>query len=430
MTRPAFMEQIHDILDESHFDNNAIQWIVKECKAYFVEFNKPITFDVFKVKVNDVSNDVLSVTIIEALKEIFCHLESNDLEFVESKSLDFFKNQTLKNAIIESVDILEQNGDFENIKKVIDTALNAGTERNIGHEYFEMLDERYEDMARDTIPTTWEVIDGLMQGGLAAGELGVVVAPAGVGKTWVLAALGAAAVQQDKTVIHYSLELNEAYVGLRYDSVLTGIANQNLTFHKDEVENKIKTVPGELIIKYFPTKAASVHTLASHIQRTKMLQRDVDMVIVDYADVLRDAGNAKEVRHQLGNIYEDLRGLAGELQVPIWTASQANRSSLDEDVIEAQKISESYIKIMTADFVMSLSRKMEDKIGNTGRFHIIKNRFGPDGLTYPSKVNTNTGHIEIFESASVGGKEQQAKIDNRDNIRKKILSNKYEELMQ
>tara|TARA_Y100001973_G_scaffold105923_1_gene181000 strand:- start:3286 stop:3759 length:474 start_codon:yes stop_codon:yes gene_type:complete len=153
------------------------------------------------------------------------------------------------------------------------------------------------------------------------------------------------------------------------------------------------------------------------------------MVVVDYGDILRDTSNSREVRHALGNIYEDLRGLAGEFDIPIWTASQANRSALDEDVIEAQKVSESYQKIMTADFVVSLSRKVEDKIANTGRFHVIKNRFGPDGITYPAKVNTNNGAVEIFESDSVGGKEQQKKIDNRDNVMKKMLASKYEDLM-
>ena len=121
--------------------------------------------------------------------------------------------------------------------------------------------------------------------------------------------------------------------------------------------------------------------------------------------------------------------MAGELQVPIWTASQANRSALDEDVIEAGKIAESYAKVMVADFVMSLSRKIEDKISNTGRFHVIKNRFGPDGLTYPSRINTNIGKIEIFESSSVQGKDIQHKIKNRDNQTKQILSQRYDDLM-
>jgi hypothetical protein len=102
---------------------------------------------------------------------------------------------------------------------------------------------------------------------------------------------------------------------------------------------------------------------------------------------------------------------------------------LDEDVIEANKVAESYAKVMTADFVVSLSRKIEDKIGNTGRFHVIKNRFGPDGLTYPAKINTNIGKIEIFESNSVQGKDVQHKINNRDNQTKAILSARYEDLM-
>ena len=153
------------------------------------------------------------------------------------------------------------------------------------------------------------------------------------------------------------------------------------------------------------------------------------MVLVDYADIMKDVGKAQEMRHALGNIYEDLRGMAGEMQIPIWTASQANRSALDEDVIEASKVAESYTKVMTADFVISLSRKIEDKIGNTGRFHIIKNRFGPDGLTYPAKINTNIGKIEIFEANSVQGKGVQHKINNRDNQTKAILSARYEDLM-
>jgi hypothetical protein len=244
-----------------------------------------------------------------------------------------------------------------------------------------------------------------------------------------LAAIGANSMKTGKHIVHYSLELNEAYVGLRYDSIFTGIANQNLKYHKDDVISEMDKLKGDLVIKYFPTKTASVNTLSAHLKRIINLGTEVDMVVVDYADILKDVGGSREVRHALGNIYEDLRGLAGEFQIPIWTASQANRSALDEDVIEAQKVSESYQKVMTADFVMSLSRKVEDKIGNTGRFHVIKNRFGPDGITYPAKVNTNTGIINIYESSSVGGKEQQTKIDNRDNIMKKMLSNRYEDLM-
>ena len=429
MTNQTFLEQIHDILDDKHYDNDSLKWIIKECKTYFDEYRKCITLDVFKVKTSEIENDILKLSIIENLKEVLKYFEATDLEFIQDKCIDFFKNQTLKNAILQSVDILESNGDYEQIKNIVDDAMNAGTERNIGHEYIEHIEDRYSETARTTVSTGWEVIDELTQGGLGGGELGVIVAPAGVGKTWVLAAIGANAIKKGKHIVHYSLELNESYVGLRYDSIFTGISNQNLKYHKDDVQNEMEKLKGDLVIKYYPTKTASVNTLSAHLKRIINLGTEVDMVVVDYADILRDMGSAREVRHALGNIYEDLRGLAGEFQIPIWTASQANRSALDEDVIEATKVSESYQKVMTADFVMSLSRKVEDKIGNTGRFHVIKNRFGPDGITYPAKVNTNTGKMEIYESSSVGGQEQQQKINNRDNLMKKMLANKYDDLM-
>ena len=429
MTKPNFIEQIIDILDESHYDNDSLKWIVKEAKEYFTKYKITITLDVFKVKVNEIENDVLKTTVVETLKEIYRHMESTDLDFVQDKVIDFFKNQTLKNAIIKSVDILESNGDYEQIKNLIDNAMKAGTERNIGHDYVEDIEVRYSEMARNTVETPWDVINDLTQGGLGGGELGVIVAPAGIGKTWILCALGAGAMKRGTNVVHYSLELNEAYVGLRYDSAFTGIANQNLKYHKDEVKSKIEEIKGELVVKYFPTKTASVHTLGAHLQKLKTLGKKFDMVVVDYGDILRDTGNAREVRHALGNIYEDLRGLAGEFEVPIWTASQANRSALDEDVIEATKVAESYQKVMTADFVVSLSRKVEDKIGNTGRFHVIKNRFGPDGLTFPAKVNTNTGAVEIYESSTVDGKEQSQKMKSGSEVMKRMLKNKYEDLM-
>ena len=429
MTKPNFIEQIIDILDESHYDNDSLKWIVKEAKEYFTKYKKTITLDVFKVNVNEIENDVLKTTVVETLKEIYRHLEAPDLDFVQDKVIDFFKNQTLKSAIVKSVDILESNGDYEQIKNLIDNAMKAGTERNIGHEYVEDIEFRYSEMARETVETPWDVINDLTQGGLGGGELGVIVAPAGIGKTWILCALGAGAMKRGTNVVHYTLELNEAYVGLRYDSAFTGIANQNLKYHKDEVKTKIEDIKGELIVKYFPTKTASVQTLGAHLQKLRTLGKKFDMVIVDYGDILRDTRGGSEVRHALGNIYEDLRGMAGEFEVPIWTASQANRSALDEEVIEASKVAESYQKVMTADFVVSLSRKVEDKIANTGRFHVIKNRFGPDGLTFPAKVNTNTGAVEIYESSTVDGKQQTQKMKSGTEVMKRMLKNKYEDLM-
>ena len=129
--------------------------------------------------------------------------------------------------------------------------MKAGAERDIGHEYIKNLEARYSETTRVTVETPWDIINELTQGGLGHGELGVVVAPAGIGKSWVLSALSAGAMRKSKTVVHYTLELNEEYTGLRYDSIFTGISNQNLKYHQDEIQRSVDKISGELIIKYF-----------------------------------------------------------------------------------------------------------------------------------------------------------------------------------
>ena len=423
MSDVKFLQTISDILQPSMFDSDSNNWLVKSIRDYYYEYKKQPTLEVIKFKVDEMDNDVLQAGVVEKLRDVWKHIEATDLEFVQSETLEFCKNQTLKKAILDSVDMLE-NRNYDGIKSVIDDAMKAGTTRDLGHDYVPSLDLRLEESARITVKTPWDVINDITDGGLGAGELGVVVAPAGIGKSWTLQALGASVIREKKTVVHYTLELNETYVGLRYDSIFSGITTSNIKYYKDEVSKKLFDLNGKLLIKYFPTKAASVQTLGAHLKQIELSGTKVDMVIVDYADILMPTGNFKEKRHAIGNIYEDLRGLAGELQIPIWTASQANRSALEEDVIGADKVAEDYSKVMTADFVMSMSRKVEDKIANTGRFHVIKNRFGPDGVTYPSQINTNIGKIEVFESTSSGGVDAQGKMDNSQEFMRKTLAEK------
>ena len=183
-----------------------------------------------------------------------------------------------------------------------------------------------------------------------------------------------------------------------------------------------------MIIKYYPTRTASVNTITAHLQQCELQGIKPDLVIVDYADIMKSTQHFKEKRHEIGLVYEELRGVAGEFDVPMWTASQANRSSLEEEIIGADKVSEDYSKVMTADFVMSMSRKVADKIANTGRFHVIKNRFGIDGITYPATINTNIGQVKIYEGSRQFGKEAQSKMDNSSEFLRKELANKYKDM--
>ena len=425
LTDKSFLEQISDIMISSYFESDANSWIVDTILEYHKEYKSSPTLEVMKVKLEKVDHDVLKEQIIQHLKDAWKFTESTDLDYIKDQALDFCKNQEIKRAILASVELLK-NGDYEGIKAKVDGALKAGADKDIGHDYMTSIEERYTDAVRDVQATPWEVINELTDGGLGRGELGVMVAPAGIGKSWALMNVGADAVKKGKTVLHYTLELNEAYVGLRYDSVITGIANQNLKHYQEDIKEQLSKLNGELIIKHYPTKTISVMGLRSHVEKCIMQGKKPDVIIVDYADLLR--GHGQEKRHELEGIYEDLRGMAGEYEIPVWTASQANRSALEEDIIDASKISESYGKVMVADFVLSLSRKVQDKLSGTGRWHVIKNRFGPDGITLPSKMNTSNGQFHIYAETSVGGKETQKQMDGGNELTRKLLARKFKEI--
>ena len=422
----TFIERISDILEPDSFETDAHKFIVKETISYFLQYKDLPTLAVFKVKVDGIENDLLKQSVVEQLRLVYQKISDTDLKYIKEQFLEFCKNQKIKNAIMESVDHLK-SGQYDKIKHVVDVAMKAGMERNIGHEYMVDIEKRMSQMARKTVKTNWTEVDSIMDGGLAGGELGIITACAGSGKSWVLAKMGAEAMKQGKNVLHYTLELNENYVGLRYDACFTGIDFQNIRNNIDIVKKKIAEVPGKLIIKYYPIKTVSAHSLKLHAERIQTLGTKVDMIIVDYADILRPSQSERNSNSysEAGGIYEELRGVAGELQVPIWSASQSNRAAMDEDIIQANNIADSYRKIMTADFVMSLSRKVNDKQANTARFHVIKNRFGPDGLTFPSKMNAGCGQIEIYSENSKEGMGILNEMMDGENQVKKALKSKW-----
>ena len=349
--------------------------------------------EVFKVELENLQQELQNVAVKDLLKQAYKASKATDLGFVKDTFLDFCKNQTLKGALMKSVDLLEL-GDYDDIRNLIDKALKAGTERDIGHEYLAELEDRFREEARNTVETPWPLINKLLCGGLGQGDLGLIAGGPGGGKSWALIALGAQAVKLGFTVIHYTLELSEKYVGRRYDACFTEIPVGDVIDNKDEVKEKVENLRGGLYIREYPAGQATVNTIHAHLEKCIQQNIEPDLIIVDYADLLTSK-SSKEKRDKLDDIYTSLRGLASEMKLPIWTASQVNRSGAREEIIQGDRMAESYSKMMITDFAMSLSRSAEDKENGTGRWHIMKNRYGADGITYDSIMDTSVGRIEI-----------------------------------
>jgi len=388
-----FILTIRDTITPDYFDNQAHQWIIKTTMAYFDKYHTTPTLETLQVEIKKIENDILKTSVIEQLKEVF-KTANDDNVYVEEEFSSFCKNQQLKNALLQSVDLL-QSGMYDDIRTIVDNALKAGQDKNIGHEYNKDIETRYREEVREIIPTPWELINELLCGGLGGGDFGLIFGNPGGGKSWTLVALGAWAVKLGFNVVHYTLELPEGYVGLRYDAHFANHAVNVIGSFRAEVEKIVKELPGTLTIKEYPPGKATITTIQSHIQKLTDLDNKPDLVIIDYVDLLRAKRNSKERKEEIDDIYLATKGLARELNLPVWSVSQVNRAGAKDDVIEGDKAAGSYDKIMISDFAMSLSRKRQDKVNGTGRFHIMKNRYGMDGLTYFAQINTATGHIEL-----------------------------------
>jgi replicative DNA helicase len=412
LNHKEFLINIHDILSEDYFDNQAHKWVVKEILKYYEKYHTTPTMEVLKVELKKVQNEVLQISIKEQLKEAYKSL-NDDLAYIEEEFSNFCKNQQLKKALLQSVDLL-QAGDYDSIKFMIESAMKAGQDKNVGHEYSKDIESRYREEHRIAVPTPWGEFNELLQGGLGGGDFGLIFGNPGGGKSWALVALGGHAVKMGFNVIHYTLELGEDYVGRRYDAYFTQIPVNKITQYKKDVAEVVEQIPGRLIIKEFPTGKATISTLESHIKKCIDLEFQPDIILVDYVDLLRSKRNSKERKEEIDDIYVGTKGLARELNLPIWSVSQVNRAGSKDDIIEGDKAAGSYDKMMITDFAASLSRKKEDKVNGTGRFHIMKNRYGMDGLTYGAKIDTSTGFFEIssdLESYSEPSPKQNTSFD-------------------
>ena len=395
LTHKEFLTNIHDIISEEYFENNAQKWTIKQIIKYYDKYHTTPTLDVLKVELQKVDNEVLQISIKEQLKEAYV-ASDDDLEYVREEFTNFCRNQQLKRALMTSVDLLKA-GDFESIRTLIDNALKAGQDKNLGHEYLKDIEERYRENSRTTVSTPWDKINDLLQGGLGNGDFGLIFGNPGGGKSWSLVAIGGHAVKMGYNVLHYTLELGEDYVGKRYDAYFTNINVGKISEHKDKINETIPKLKGQLIIKEFPTGRATMSTIESHIDKCSGLGIKPDLVIIDYVDLLSSRKKNRERKDEIDDIYSSAKGLARQLDIPIWSVSQVNRAGAQDKIIEGDKAAGSYDKLMITDFCMSLSRKKEDKAKNTGRFHIMKNRYGMDGLTFNVKADTSTGHFEVHE---------------------------------
>jgi hypothetical protein len=426
-----FADQIEEVLDVNFLELNYLKLFLNKIFTYRKKYGVHPSRDILKTILRSELDNENELTAKQT-REFYVRSQIaalTDVEYIKDTSLDFCKKQNLKSAMVKSIGLL-QNSSFDEISQVINDSLKLGLDNDEGYDYKKDFEERFKPRFRNPIGTGWELIDDMCQGGLGQKELGVVIAPTGAGKSMALVHLGTQALKEGKTVVHYTLELQDMVVASRYDACLTTIPLESLAAFKEKIYEEVQDIEGKLIVKEYPTKTASTQTIRNHLEKLRMRNVEVDMIVVDYGDLLRPVRYLKEKRNELESIYEELRAIAAEYKCPVWTASQTNRSGLNAEVITMESISEAFNKCFVSDFIFSISRTVEDKMTNSGRMFIAKNRNGPDGLIFPIFMDTSNVCIKVLpssaetESVEVNSKKQKENLFEK---YRKFKQNKGEE---
>jgi replicative DNA helicase len=398
--RGDFAGQIVDILDIGYFDGALTKLLMGHIKKYVESHNVVPDYETLEWIVKEKEQEGIERERMLGLVGLIKKSEARDIAYVQEYALDFCKKQALKKGLMEAATKWEK-GDYENIAKIVNDALRVGEPRNIGHDYIKDVEKRMLRQYRTPVPAM-KGVDAKIGGGLAGGELGVLLSPTGGGKSMFLVKFACTALECGKKVVYYTMELNENVIGNRFDACLNQVPLRDVLDYPQVIKERlesIKNLGGGLIIKEFPTGTASVNTLRAHL---KALERDnfiPDILFIDYADIMKATSSFTEKRFALTSVYETLRGMAMEMNLPIWTASQASREAINSNSFDLKVISESLGKAQTADIILGVGRTDEDKAQKLATMMVLKNRNGEDGFKIPLYFDTAKIDIKMLDES-------------------------------
>ena len=417
LTDKNFLSDTWEILDTSLFESNVYIWYINKIKEHFDVYKTNISIEHIEAYIESddqlKSNDKLKKSINIFLIELLSRRKEN-FEFVKEKTTEFFKRRFVAKVINNCIPLIKE-GKYDEIVEKIKEAARSGTDRNMGMDFLEDIELRYNEKDRKPVPTGTALDNRI--GGLADGELGIILANSSVGKTWLLELFAVNAAKAGYNVVYYTLEDTEAFHLRRIDRIATHV-------HKNEAKNKIDvikkkltaSIKGKMKVKHFPPEITSTNTLMAHLNKLKLYDFEPDIVFVDYGDQMVPNRSFRQDWKNEKQVFDELKSMADIEDIPVWTASQANRGGLDKDVLDVDNIGGAYGKVAPANILITASRQREDKEHNGGNLFLAKNKDGVDSIVFNLLMKLDRGIIEITESSSTYSSE----TNNEDSIKKPL----------
>ena len=401
-----FSESIISIVNPNYFENEYMRIVVSGIKNYNEKYDTIPTYNtISNIIKTEVKREIPRESAIELLKEVES-TDSKDCLHTQEIAIKFCKQQELKKATQKIQKILD-TGDFdryEECEEIVKQAILVGSNRDEGIDVFHKIEDVLEDDFRDPIPTGLVGIDNYMGGGLSKGELGVILAAFGVGKTTLMTRMANSAYLNNKNVVQIFFEDNPKVIQRKHITCFTGIELNSLQTRRDEVKKllpKFESMGGNLILKKMPSDGTTIPHIKQYLKKLISSGLKPDIIFLDYIDCVVPTKSFDNEYSGEGNVMRQFETMLTELDIAGWTAVQGNRSAIGADLVEAHMMGGSIKKGQIGHFIMSVAKTLDQKEDGTATLAILKSRFGKDGVTFPDILFDN-GTLNIDTSQSSG----------------------------
>jgi len=432
-----FSSSIMDVIESVYFDNKYFKIILQMTKEYYKKYESTPNFDTLgQIVRSEISQEMVAKIVLDTIKQI----QDAPIEgtmFVQEKALKFCKQQELQKAMDKAQKIITQ-GDFESYDKVeglMRDALQVGEIDKGQTDIFENLDTVLDEDYRHPIPMGIPGIDKLLKGGLAKGEIGVILAPTGVGKTTILSKIANTAFNLGYNVLQIFFEDNPKIIQRKHFTMWTGIEPDNLVLHKEDVMSKIteikETMKNRLILKKMASDTMTMNQIKGQVRKMIADGIKIDLVLVDYIDCILPESSSRDEWKAEGSVMRGFESMCHELDLVGWTATQGNRSSISAEVVTTDQMGGSIKKAQVGHVIISVAKTLTQKEMNLATIAITKSRLGKDGVVFENcKFNNELLEIDTESSVTFLGFEEQQEDRKRDRVKELLEKRKQREQQQ
>ena len=430
-----FARAIVDVLDSKYFDNQYFKIITQMIKEYYIKYESVPTFETLdQLTRSEISSESARKIVLDTLTQIR-DVSFEGHQFVIEKALKFCKQQELQKVMTKAQKIIDK-GDFESydqLEEMVNKALQVGEIDEAEHDVFTNLDQVLDEDYRHPIPMGIIGIDNLLKGGLAKGELGVILAPTGVGKTTVLTKICNHAFNLGYNVLQIFFEDNPKIIQRKHFTLWTGIAPDELSFHKDVVMEKVRDIKenttNKLILKKYASDTLTMNQIKNQIRKMIAEGTKIDMISLDYIDCVVPDKNLGDEWKSEGSVMRGFEAMCHELDVAGWTATQGNRSSISSDVVTTDQMGGSIKKAQVGHVIITVAKSLQQKEMKLATIAITKSRIGRDGIVFENcKFDNELMEIDTESSVTFLGLEEQKEERNRNRVNELLAKRKQQQI--